>query len=164
MLPKYCRYFVFNSWKIKVTVIFQLLIQTNRMLAIFGLNPFLIDYTYLKVNVLFIHPFWFENKIALSSLNKNRCRATNFRFLIYWIMVKPPLFTPLFALLYIFVYIIFCWQVGVGVLIFIEMLSSTFSQQMVHAPAAPSKGLGETSKSRVTDDDIERQLAALKDL
>lgn len=38
------------------------------------------------------------------------------------------------------------------------------SLQMVHAPAAPSKGLGETSKSRVTDDDIERQLAALKDL
>lgn len=36
--------------------------------------------------------------------------------------------------------------------------------KMVHAPAAPSKGLGETSKSRVTDDDIEKQLAALKDL
>ena len=100
----------------------------------------------------------------LSSLNRNRYYATNFRFLMYWIMVKLPLFTPLFALLYICAYIIFCWQIGMGVLIFIETLISSFSQQMVHAPAAPSKGLGETSKSRVTDDDIERQLAALKDL
>ena len=75
--------------------------------------------------------------------------------------------TPFHPFICSFIYICvhyFLLTGWVGVLIFIEMLSSTFSQQMVHAPAAPSKGLGETSKSRVTDDDIERQLAALKDL
>ena len=36
--------------------------------------------------------------------------------------------------------------------------------QMVDAPSAHRGKLGESSKSRVTDDDIEKQLAALKDL
>ena len=36
--------------------------------------------------------------------------------------------------------------------------------QMVNAPAAHGGKLGESSKAGTTDDDIERQLAALKDL
>jgi hypothetical protein len=35
---------------------------------------------------------------------------------------------------------------------------------MVDAPSAHRGKLGESSKSRITDDDIEKQLAALKDL
>ena len=36
--------------------------------------------------------------------------------------------------------------------------------QLVDAPSAHHGKLGESSKNRVTDDDIEKQLAALKDL
>lgn len=46
----------------------------------------------------------------------------------------------------------------------LDEIGIEISGKMVDAPSAHRGKLGESSKSRVTDDDIEKQLAALKDL